>query len=119
MKSWDLIDEKEDFFLMANLSPLFTGLPFVVWISAKGYARHDIRLKVSPGMKVKQGELISVALRPEVREIGEGRLKAEELTQLRQWVHLNWEALLAFWNGEIATEQVIPRLKPIGQPATE
>ena len=98
---------------MANLSPLFTGLPFVVWISTRGYTRHDIRVKVSRGMKVKKGELISVALRPEVREIGQPRLKPEELAQLRRWIELNDDVLLEYWDGAIATEQAIARLKPI------
>jgi hypothetical protein len=107
------LDQEDDFFLMANLSPLFTGLPFYVWISTRGYAQHDIRVKISEGMKVKRGELISVALRPELREIGSSRLTSEELTQLRRWVELNWSTLLAYWDGEIATEQAIGRLKPI------
>lgn len=103
----------EDFFLMANLSPLFTGLPFYVWISTRAYVRHDIRVKVSRGMKVQKGELISVALRPELREIGGNRLHPRELALLQEWVHLNWDVLLAYWNGEIATEQAIARLKAI------
>ena len=45
---------------MANLSPRPTGLPFVVWISPKGGATHDV--------------LISVALRPEVRVVGGGKV---------------------------------------------
>jgi hypothetical protein len=53
------IEKNADFFLMANLSPLFTALPFIVWISTRGYARHDIRIEISQGMKAKKGELIS------------------------------------------------------------
>jgi hypothetical protein len=30
---------------MANLGEKHTGLPFVVWISVRGGARHDVRLK--------------------------------------------------------------------------
>src|SRR5690242_5464722 len=73
----------EDFFLTANLSPMFTGLPFVVWISMRGNARHDIRVKVSRGLNAL--EMISVALSPELGEIGGKQLKPEELQQLGEW----------------------------------
>jgi hypothetical protein len=102
------IETELDFFNMANLSPLFTGLPFVVWISVKGNAKHDIRVKVSR----QRGELISVALRP-MRVIGEERLSGSELTLLESWISLNWDVLLAYWNEELYTEQVIGRLKPV------
>ena len=39
--------ETEDLYTMSNLSPRRTGLPFVVWISPKGGALHDVRVKVS------------------------------------------------------------------------
>jgi hypothetical protein len=35
----------------ANLSPKRTGLPFVVWISPKAGAAHDVRVTVSKGPK--------------------------------------------------------------------
>ena len=40
-------DETDDLFEMANLSPALTGLPMIVWISERGRARHDARVKVS------------------------------------------------------------------------
>jgi hypothetical protein len=103
---------EDDLFLMANLSPLFTGLPFVVWISPRN-APHDIRLKISRGAKAIPEDFISVALRPELRVIGDETLSAEEMRLLREWVALNWDVLLAYWNGEIFTEQAIARLKPV------
>jgi hypothetical protein len=103
---------EDDLFLMANLSPLFTGLPFVVWISPRN-APHDIRVKISRGAKAIPEDFISVALRPELRVIGDETLSAEEMRLLREWVALNWDVLLAYWNGEIFTEQAIARLKPV------
>ena len=107
------IGTEDDFFLMANLSPLFTGLPFVVWISTRGHAQHDIRVKVSRGPKTIPEALIPVALRPELRVIGKEELSAEELALLERWVRLNWDVLLAYWNGELFTEQAIAQLRPI------
>ena len=56
-------------FEMANLRPERTGLPFVVFISQKGGARHDVRVKVASGASVRPSEMVAVAVRPNVRVI--------------------------------------------------
>ena len=102
-----------DFFTMSNLSPKKTGLPFVVWISPRGNARHDLRIKVSRSPKAKPEEFITVAIRPLIRVV-EGKIPASEFKLLREWITLNRETLLAFWNGDIEyTEDVLRELKPI------
>jgi hypothetical protein len=123
---------EDDLFTMANLSPLFTGLPFVVWISPRN-APHDIRVKISRGPKAIDPKgpsevhlptavavsipehLISVALRPTLRVIGDETLTSSELALLKQWVDLNWETLLAYWDGAIFTENAIAALRPIAE----
>lgn len=67
-----------DLFLMSNLSPRKTGLPFVVWISPRGGARHDVRVKVSLHAKAQSGEFVTVSVRPDVRVL-EGELPAATL----------------------------------------
>jgi hypothetical protein len=37
--------EPEDLFEMANLFPRTTGLPMTVWVSPRGNARHDVRVR--------------------------------------------------------------------------
>jgi len=102
-----------DFFLMSNLAPKHTGLPFVVWISPKGNSRHDARVKVSPGSKATPGEFVTVAIRPNVRIVN-GRLSPAHLDLLKQWIELNRDTLIAFWEGDIEyTEDVLPRLRAI------
>lgn len=94
----------EDLFLMSNLSPKQTGLPFVVWVSPKGGARHDVRIKISRGPQAKPGEFITVTVRPDVREISgasESHLTTKELELVRQWVELNRDVLVRFWDGDI------------------
>jgi hypothetical protein len=114
MESTTSVSTENDLFEMANLSPRRTGLPFVVWISPRGGAQHDVRVKVSRGPKVQSGDLISVALRPELRVIGGGDLSAAELALLQRWVSVNWSVILAYWDGEIEyTEDAIAALKPI------
>ncbi|MDZ4800518.1 MAG: hypothetical protein SGI92_20365 [Bryobacteraceae bacterium] len=108
-----LLTGVDDFYTMANLSPKRTGLPFVVWISPKAGAKHDIRVKVSPGPKAKSEDLISVALRPEVRVV-DGELSPQDLARLREWVALNLDVLVRFWDGQIEyTEEVIEALRAL------
>src|SRR5450755_4189380 len=88
-------------FEMANISPKRTGLPFVVWISPKAGAPHDVRVKISKGPKVNPTELISVAIRPDVYVVGGGDVDAHDLALLKKWLALNQEAIIKYWDGEI------------------
>src|SRR5882757_2229530 len=106
--------EGEGLFEMANLSPRRTGLPFVVWISPKAGAPHDVRVKVSKGPKVHPAELISVAIRPDVHVVGGGSMSAHDLALLEKWVEVNQDVIIKYWDGEIEyTEDAIAALKPI------
>src|SRR5215831_9113219 len=62
-----------------------TGLPFVVWISYRGGARHDVRVKVSRNAKALPGEMASVAIRPHV-ELVEGEMSGGDFVLLREWI---------------------------------
>ena len=109
-----VLPEEDIFFDMSNLSRKRTGLPFVVWISPSMGAPHDVRVKVSQGPKVLPSELVSVAIRPEIRVVG-GSLDASSLKLLRQWVELNYDAIVGYWDGEIeSTEDAIAAMRPIG-----
>ncbi len=106
-------DDAELLFEMANLNPKRTGLPFVVWISLRGNARHDVRVKVSPGPRAVPSEMVSVAIRPNVHVI-EGELKAGDLALLGDWVDLNRDVLIRYWEGDIEfTEEAIDLLRSI------
>ena len=105
-------------FEMANLRPERTGLPFVVFISQRGGARHDVRVKVARIPRVRLSEMVTVALRPAVRVV-RGRLDPHDLTLLRQWIDVNEQVLIDYWNGVIGyTEDALNALRPI-QPAPE
>jgi len=106
--------ESAGLFEMANLSPKRTGLPFVVWISPKAGAPHDVRVKISKGPKVNPTELISVAIRPDVHVVGSGNVDAHDLALLKKWLALNQEVIIKYWDGEIEyTEDAIAALKPV------
>ncbi len=100
----DTAAEEEDFFLMSNLRPKDTGLPMVVWVSNRGHARHDARVKVcrTPGDRIDVDDLAVVGVRP-VPTLIEGSLDAASLKLVQQWITLNEAALIGYWNGELGT----------------
>ncbi|WP_428149244.1 hypothetical protein [Brevundimonas sp.] len=104
--------EEEDFFLMSNLRPKHTGLPMTVWVSHKGHARHDARVKVSrtPGDKIDIEDMAVVGIRPTPALI-EGNLDAVSLKQVQQWIGLNEAVLIGFWDGELDTVEMLQGLK--------
>ena len=86
----------------------------MVWISPKAGAPHDVRVKISKGPRVHPSELISVALRPDIHEVGSADLNAKDLAHLKKWIELNRDVILKYWDGEIEyTEDAIAALKPI------
>ena len=100
-------------FDMANLRPERTGLPFVVFISQRGGARHDVRVKIAHGAKVKPSEMTTVAVRPRARII-RGKLDPADLDLLAKWIDLNKDVLVDYWNGDIEyTEDAIDALKTV------
>lgn len=102
-------------FDMANLRPERTGLPFVVFISQRGRARHDVRVKLARGAKVRPSEMITVAVRPTPRVI-RGRMNASEFDLVRRWIEENMQVLVDYWNGDIEyTEDVLDAIKPLAE----
>jgi hypothetical protein len=104
--------DSEGLFEMANLFSKHTGLPFVVWISYKGGAQHDVRVKVSPGPKTLPSQMTSVAIRPNVHVV-EGKMSASHLALLATWVALNHDVLIRYWDGDIDTKDAIDAIRPI------
>ena len=104
-------------FDMANLRPECTGLPFVVFISQKGGAWHDVRIKLARAAKVRPSEMITVAVRPTPRVI-RGRINSREFEVVRAWLELNEKVLIDYWNGDIEyTEDTLNAIKSIDEHA--
>jgi hypothetical protein len=99
---------------MANLFPATTGLPMTVWVSPRGNARHDVRIKVNMthGNQMNVGNTAVVAVRPAPRMIA-GRLSPEDERAVFDWVSLNTDALVAYRYGKIDTVQLGHLLKPL------
>jgi hypothetical protein len=111
----DVVEEDDDFFELANLSPALTGLPMVVWISERGRSRHDVRVKVSlvPGRRLDPGRMCSVSVRPDVDVVAGGPLATVDLDLVRRWIDLNKDTIVDYWNGKLLTDEAIARLRPL------
>jgi hypothetical protein len=106
---------QDELFLLSNVYPESSGLPFIVWISC-GYegVPYDIRVKITRERNVRPSEMITVALRPIVH-VTNGELSEEELSLLSTWVRLNWEALLQHWENETDSKVVLDQLKRVDE----
>jgi hypothetical protein len=106
--------EADELFEMANLYPRTTGLPMTVWVSPRGNARHDVRIKVNMthGNQMTVENTAVVAVRPSPRVIA-GRLSPDDERAIFNWVTLNATAIIAYWDGDIDTVQLSQALKPL------
>ena len=94
--------ESEDIFFMTDLSPRMTGLPMSIWANPRGHARHDVRIKVnmSHGRQMNIDDTAVVAVRPSPRVVA-GRLGSADQRLVADWIALNTEALVQFWDEKL------------------
>lgn len=109
----DAVDTAIDTFEMANLAPRTTGLPLTVWVSPRGHARHDARIKVSltPG-KMDIDNVAVVAIRPRPATLA-GALASNDFDRIARWIELNEAALIDFWDEAIDTAELVARLQKV------
>jgi len=107
-------DPDTDFFLMANLRPKTTGLPMVVWVSERGNARHDVRVKVdlNHGDRIDPSQTAMFGVRPSPGLIS-GYLTAADQRVVSDWITLNEAAIVEYWDGAIDTAELLGRLKRV------
>ena len=108
----EISEDSDGTYEMANLFSEHTGLPFVVWISTKAGARHDVRVKVAPGPHVHPSDLTSVAIRPDIRVV-HGEMRASDLVLLTKWINLNRDVLLKYWEETIDTGDAVEAIRAI------
>ena len=113
--------ESDELFEMANLYPRTTGLAMTVWVSPRGNARHDVRVKVNTthGDQMNIANTAVVGVRPTPHVIS-GRLSPDDQRAVLEWVSLNTASLVAYWEGRIDTIELgqllkrVPRRQPGG-----
>jgi hypothetical protein len=96
--------EADELFEMANLFPRTTGLPMTIWVSPRGNARHDVRVKVnmSRGDQMNIANTAIVGVRPSPHVIA-GHLPPDDQRAVFEWVSLNAAAIVEYWDGRIDT----------------
>lgn len=102
----------DELYEMANLYPRTTGLPMTVWVGPRGNARHDVRIKVNltHGNQMNVDNTAVVGVRP-TPDLIAGRLSAEDQRAVFGWITLNAATIIACWDGDIDTAELIQRLK--------
>jgi hypothetical protein len=103
----------DELFEVANLFPRTTGLPMTIWVSPRGGARHDARVKVSltPG-KMDIANTAVVGIRPRPRLI-QGTLSSGDLAAVQEWITLNEAVLIEFWDEAIDSVELGSRLRKL------
>ncbi len=101
----------EELFEMATLGPRTTGVNARLWVSQEMGKRHKPRLKI----QMEHGsEMVPVSILEPVLQLAGAPLPAPVLKDVSQFIQLNRDALLAYWNGDIFdTKEFIDQLKPI------
>lgn len=101
-------------FEMANLPPRLTGLPMVVWVSERGNAPHDVRVKVCRvhGERIQWNNTASIAVRSRPR-LASGHLSPADLDVVCDWIRLNEAVLIDYWEQRIFTDELILRLRKL------
>ena len=104
----------DELFEMANLFPRTTGLPMTVWVSPRGSARHDARVKVhmTHGNQMNPANTAVVAVRPAPHLIA-GQLSPDGQRAVFLWVSMNADALIAYRDGQIDTIELGNRLQQL------
>src|SRR5690348_289079 len=103
--------EVGDLYLMANVHPRRSGLPFVVYISER-QGQHDVRVKVAEGPRAPPF-VASVSVRPEI-EVVAGELSAGDLALVRRWIELNRDVIIGYWDRTIEdTADALKALQPL------
>ena len=96
--------DTDDLFEMANLFPRTTGLPMTVWVSPRGNARHDVRVKVNMthGDQMNIANTAIVGVRPSPHVIA-GHLSPHDQRAVFEWLSLNIAAIVEYRDGRIDT----------------
>jgi hypothetical protein len=118
----DVESDPRGLFEMANLYPDTTDLTMTVWVSPRGNVRHDVRVKVNTThgnqMNIANTTLVGVRPTPHVSPAN------YHPPMHKQWIALNADALVAYWDGLIDRARMIQALKPLppahrpSQPST-
>ena len=105
-------NEVED---MVSLRPDTTGVDNTIFVSTRGYAQHAPRIKIAvdPSDSLNAASKCALVAIHDFSVTGEG-LSPYVYVQASDFIERNRDVLLAYWNCEIDTKEMISRLRPPG-----
>lgn len=118
-KDIDRLIEKanEPMWEMANLRSQETGLNVIIFISEKGQANHGPRIKVQNDYSTHITNdwfsltISDVPVIPQSQRHLNINIKDSDLAKIKQWIKRNKDVLLAYWNEQITTTEVLSKLR--------
>ena len=96
---------------MSNLYPEQTGLPYYLWISVGQGALHGPRVKVARTPSDLPQNMSSVSITEPIMVHSGPPTSNKDLNQLKEWIELNRETLLNYWNMQASTLTTLQRIK--------
>jgi len=110
----DQLAEEELLEHMASFRTDATGVDNTIWVSPKGRTRHAARTKVAidpPDSLNATSQTAAVAVHD--GSVAEGRIPSHILWQVQEFVRINREVLIDYWEERIDTRQLDQGVKPI------
>jgi hypothetical protein len=109
-----LVEADQEVEDMVSLRPEKTGVESTIFVSTKGYAEHAPHIKIA----VDARHTFHATSKSASMAIHDCSIRGESLApsiaqQAKQFIDLNRETLLDYWDCKIDTAQLIERLKPI------
>jgi hypothetical protein len=104
--------DADELFEMTDFFSRTTGLPMTVWVSPRGNAGPDVRVKVNMthGDQINIANTAVVGVRPSPHLV-EGHLSVDDQRAVFEWVSLNTAAIVEYWDGRIDTIELGQLLK--------
>jgi hypothetical protein len=102
---------EDELFEMANFHPDDTGLRQTVWFSGDPVGRHN-----RPRGKIRvEGKFYPFSIDNHVEWLAGSApgVSTKDFKRLAEFIELNRLALLAYWNGEISTPELVRQLKKL------
>lgn len=93
----------------ANFYQNFTGVDAIIWVSPK-YAGHKPRVKVTKG---DDSVSMSIEDEPEILAPKNPKLDVSVINAVKQWIGLNKETLIGYWDMEFDTSVLVSKLKKL------
>ena len=105
---------------MSNIRKSESGLPINIFVSSGGSVnkRHGPRIKamVSTSDQFDANNTVSIMLKQNITAddiIGYDKLPPKILIEIRDYINLNFETLMKYWNDEISTTEMVTALKKL------